>query len=602
MNKTPDTKNFLLKISSVITCLVLLFTVVPFTTHAQNSKSSDIVILYENDVHCAVEGYSKLLALKNELKEENEYVGVVSMGDFVQGDTLGAISKGEYIVTMMNMVEYDAIGLGNHEFDYKLQRLFELSDRLDTKPVCSNFYKTGESVPVFEPYIIKSYGDIDIAYIGITTPDTLTSSSPVQFMDENGKYIYNFSGDNLYATVQNAIDSAEAAGAEYIVGLAHLGTEDIYEQWSTPTLIKNTSGFDVVLDGHSHSVVEGMTVKDKKGNDVTVSSTGTKFANIGKLTISEDKITTELIPTDAYTQTDADIDEYIIKIKEEYSKLGDRIIGKSEYDLLYADANGNRLVRNTETNLGDFCADAFRVVTGADIGVINGGGIRAGLKKGDITFNDIFSIFPFNNTVCVAEVTGQQILDFLELSVSLCPDENGSFQHVSGLIYTLNAHIPSPVKLDSNMAFESIDGERRVTDVKILNSKTGEYEAINTTKNYTIASHNYLLLDHGSGATMFDNAKIISNNGMLDAELLEVYINEHLNGVVGKEYEASQNRVTVVTEEQIETLPEGTTPNADTSEKSPHTGDNRAYICMIVATSILVSIFSIYAYYRKAKE
>ncbi|MBE6733846.1 MAG: bifunctional metallophosphatase/5'-nucleotidase [Ruminococcaceae bacterium] len=602
MNKTPDTKNFLLKISSLITCLVLLCTVVPFTTHAQNTISSDIVILYENDVHCAVEGYSKLLALKNELKEENEYVGVVSMGDFVQGDTLGAISKGEYIINMMNMVEYDAIGLGNHEFDYKLQRLFELSDSLNTKPVCSNFYKSGESTPVFEPYIIKSYGDIDIAYIGVTTPDTLTSSSPVQFMDENGKYIYNFSGDNLYATVQKAIDSAEAAGAEYIVGLAHLGTEDVYEQWSTPTLIKNTSGFDVVLDGHSHSIVEGMTVKDKTGNDVTVSSTGTKFANIGKLTISEDKITTELIPTDTYTQTDAGIDEYIIKIKEEYSKLGDRIIGKSEYDLLYADANGNRLVRNTETNLGDFCADAFRVVTGADIGVINGGGIRAGLKKGDITFNDIFSIFPFNNTVCVAEVTGQQILDFLELSVCAYPDENGSFQHVSGLTYTLNAYIPSPVKLDSNMAFESIDGERRVTDVKILNSKTGEYEAIKTTKNYTIASHNYLLLDHGSGATMFDNAKIISNNGMLDAELLEVYINEHLNGVVGKEYEASQNRVTVVTEEQIETLPEGTTPNADTSEKSPHTGDNRAYVCMFVATSILVSIFSIYAYYRKAKE
>lgn len=599
-------RKYLHRTLTVILCLVVLMSAVSsagvFASErtSEDARNSDIVILYENDVHCAVEGYSKLLALKNELKKENEFVGVVSVGDFVQGDTLGAISKGEYIVNIMNMVGYDAITLGNHEFDYKLQRLFEIRDSLDTKPVCSNFYKSGEDTPVFEPYVIKSYGDVDVAYIGITTPDTLTSSSPVQFMDQEGRYIYNFSGETLYSTVQKAVDSAISSGADYIVGLSHLGTEDVYEKWSAQTLIKNTAGFDAVLDGHSHSVVENMTVEDKGGNEVVVSSTGTKFANIGRLTISEGEITTELIPSENLTSTDSGIDEYIVQIKEEYGKLGNRVIGTSETDLVFADKEGNRLVRHTQTNLGDFCADAFRLVTGADVGVINGGGIRAQLDKGQVTYNDIFSVYPFNNTVVVAEVTGQQILDFLELSVSVYPDENGSFQHVSGLTYTLNSYIPSSVKFDENMAFVSVEGARRVSDVKVLNSKTGEYEAIDASKNYTLASHNYLLLDHGSGATMFDNAKIISNSGMLDAELLEVYISEHLGGVIGKEYESAQNRVKVVTEKQEETLPAPPT-DADTSDKSPQTGDVFANICLLISAFVLVAVAVVCVSSKKTK-
>ncbi len=581
------------RLSLLLACVFMLCSIASFSVVAEDLKSDEIIILYENDVHCNISGYSKLSAMKQQYKTTNEHVGVVSVGDFVQGDTLGTISKGEYIVNIMNMVGYDAIALGNHEFDYKLQRLNEICDLLDTKPVCSNFFKLGTKTPVYEPYVIRSYGDIDIAYIGVTTPDTLTSSSPVQFMDENGKYIYSFCSENLYATVQNAIDSAQVAGADYIIGLTHLGTEDVFEQWSAQTLIKNTTGFDVVLDGHSHSVIENMVVKDKSGSEVTVSSTGTKFANIGKLTICGDKITTKLIKTETYTQTDEDIDNYISVINDEYSELGDRVIGKSEYDLVFADENGDRLIRNTQTNLGDFCADAFRVVTNADIGVINGGGIRAGLSKGELTFNDILSIYPFNNNVCVARVTGQQLLDFLELSVSMYPEENGSFQHVSGLTYTLNAYIPSSVKFDENMAFVSVEGERRVSDVKVLNSKTGKYEAIDVSKYYTLASHNYLLLDHGSGATMFNDVEIVSNSGMLDVELLEVYINDYLLGVIGKEYEHSQNRVKVVTEKPAETLPyepDTNSDNTNNSDKSPNTGDSHIYLLISLCT--MVSLLS----------
>ncbi len=566
-------------LSLLLSLVLLTLSCLLLTPGAKASeKSEDIIILYENDAHCNIDGYSKLSALKKDFSESHSHVGVVSSGDFIQGDTLGAVSQGKYIVETMNMVGYDAIALGNHEFDYMLERLMTLSSVMTTKPVCSNFLKIGEEETVFEPYRIVSYGDKKVAFIGITTPDTLTSSTPIQFMDEEGNYIYTFSGQNLADTVQKSIDSAKKEGADYIVGLAHLGSENVFPQWSIQTLISGTEGFDAVLDGHSHSVVESMVVEDKATNPVLVSSTGTKFQYIGKLTISDEGIRTELIETSSLKNTDPEIDSYITEIKDEVATAGNRVVGYSDYPLIDSLENGDRLIRNTETNLGDFCADAYRVVTGADIGVVNGGGIRAGIKKGEITVNHLLSVHPYNNTVCVAEVTGQQILDFLELSVCMYPDENGSFQHVSGLTYTLNAFIPSSVEFDENMAFKAVLGERRVSDVRVLSKESGKYEPLDPKKTYTLASHNYLLINHGSGATMFNDAKIILDNGMLDLELLEVYLRDHLGGVVPSSYESSQMRVTVLQEKpQLpettpETTPEASPDSKDESLTSPETG------------------------------
>ena len=325
-----------------------------------------------------------------------------------------------------------------------------------------------------------------------------------------------------------------------------MGTEYVNENWSAQSLVKNTFGLDVVLDGHSHSVVENLVVQDKSGNDVPITSTGTKFANIGKLTISKDgNISTQLIPTETVAVTDKNISDYILKIKDEYSLLGTHEIGLSLIDLITHDENGNRIIRSSETNLGDFCADAFRIITNADIGFINGGGIRAALPKGKITFNSILNVFPFNNTVCAAEVSGQDILDFLELSVMYYPAENGSFQHISGLTFELDSSVISSVELDENEFFVSVNGERRVSNAKVLNSATGIYEELQADKKYTIASHNYLLLDRGSGASMFDNAKIVVNDGMLDVEMLEIFITENLNGKIGEEYKSNQERIII---------------------------------------------------------
>ena len=502
-----------------------------------------IVILYENDVHCAVEGYSKLAAMKNELSEDYEYVGVVSSGDFVQGGTLGAVSRGEYIVSLMNLVGYDAVTLGNREFDYKLPRLNELAELMNTEPISCNFQKIGEAESYFEPYSIVPYGDVDIAYIGITTPSTLSSSSPVQFKGENGEYIYTFNVDTLYDVVQASIDSAKEDGADYIIALSHIGYEEDPQYEDVVDLIENTYGFDVVLDAHSHSVIENMKLTDEGGNEVVLTSTGTKFENIGKLTISGGEITTELIETENYTNTDTTVDAKLAEINEAYSALGNRKIGESEIELITNDADGNRLVRTTETNLGNLCADAIKTVTKADIAYVNGGGIRAPIEIGEVSFNDIFSVFPFNNQIVVAEMTGQKIRDMLEMSLMNYPAEDGSFPHVAGLTFSVNKSIPTSVKTDENTVFTGASGEYRVYDIKVLNEDTGEYEPIKLDGTYSFASFNYFVLDQGGGMSMFDGVKILKNDGMLDVEALETYITENLGGVIGEEYAEVDNRI-----------------------------------------------------------
>ena len=245
------------KLVAVLLCIcVLISGVVAITLHVQNKPIEPIVILYENDVHCEVEGYSKLLAMKNELAGSYAHVGVVSVGDFVQGGTLGAVSKGEYIVNLMNLVGYDAIALGNHEFDYQIERLTELCEMSDTKFICCNFAKIGEDKSYFQPYTIVSYGNVDIAYISIVTPKTITSSYPSQFKNEDGEIVYTFNDDHLAELVQEYIDAAEKAGADYVVALSHIGYSEAEDLFDVTDIIENTEGLDVVLDAHAHLVIE----------------------------------------------------------------------------------------------------------------------------------------------------------------------------------------------------------------------------------------------------------------------------------------------------------------------------------------------------------
>ena len=530
------------RILSALLCICISTSYI--TAAAKDNK--EIVILYESDVHCAVDGYAKVSAVKSEEKENADYVGLVSSGDFIQGSSLGALSEGGYIIDIMNKVGYDAVTLGNHEFDYKIPRLKELTEGLSAPVVSCNFVnKAGETV--YEPYKMVSYGDTDIAYLGITTPESFTKSTPAYFQNENGEYIYDFCGDNLYDTVQKSADNARRDGADYVIALSHLGSEGITERWSAQNVIANTSGIDIIFDGHSHSTIESLVLKNKDGKDVILSSTGTKLENLGKLTITASgQIETELIPLEAYEKTDGEVAAYIEGIKKEYESKTSAVIGKSEVKLTTLYENGTRAVRNCETNLGDLCADAYREILGADVGFMNGGGIRADIENGDITYSDILSVYPWNNQACAAKVTGQQILDALEFGVSSMPEENGGFQQVSGITFDVDLNVASPVIRDEKELFAGINGERRIKNAKILNRETNQYEALNPEKQYILASHSYILKDCGDGFTMFKDAEVVNDGTMLDNELLTQYIKNNLGGTVGQEYAQAQGRINIL--------------------------------------------------------
>ena len=551
--------------------------------------------------------------MKKELQSTYDHVGVVSGGDYIQGNSLGVVSQGEYVVEIMNLVGYDALTLGNHEFDFKMERLEELIGMMDTKPISCNFQKIGEDKSYFEPYSIVSYGEVDIAYIGITTPSTLTSSSPAQFKDDEGNFIYTFNPTTLYEVVQKNIDAAEAEGADYVIALSHIGYADDSEYGNiadVEDLIKNTDGFDVVLDAHSHSIIEGKKITDKSGDEVLLSSTGTKFEHIGKLTISENNIKTELIKTADYQSTDSEVDAYIAQIYAEYSTLAERKVASGEVDLITKDADGNRLVRKSETNLGDLCADACRYAMNADIGYVNGGGIRADILKGDITLNDLLNVFPFNNTMVLAEVSGQTIKDMMEMAMMLWPEENGSFPHLSGLTFSVNTAIASSVVLNEYEEFVGVSGQYRVYDIKVYNSESGKYEPLDLNKTYTLAASNYFLLDYGSGMMMLKNAKIIQNDGMLDVEALERYITEKLCGAVGQDYSEVKANITF-TDGEI-TVPDDNTSNEDTNKNNnqdisdkdneEHNGEFKLWIVFVAVGVVAVSILIVFIVIKSKKS
>ena len=511
---------------------------------SSGKADADIVILYDNDVHCVVDGYAEMAALKAEKKQHTPYVTLVSAGDFVQGGSLGAASKGAYIVEIMNAVGYDFVTLGNHEFDYGIPRLLELTKALTATVVCCNLIDLKNDRRMYKPYEIVDYGGKKVAFIGAATPYSFSSSTPAYFQDEKGNYIYSLSADTYYDTFQNFVNDARSQGADYVVAITHLGEDVDYDPINSQSLAANTYGIDVLLDGHSHSLVPRRILKNKLGQDMLYSQTGAHFDNIGVLTISPDgRISNELVPVKEYGKKDPEVQSVIDRLKKEYAALGARKIGHSEVMLPAKDENGDWLVRKFETSLGDLCADAFRHTLGTEIAMLGGGSIRKDLPAGDLRYDDIFNVFPFNNTSCIASLTGQQILDVLEYGVSAWPTDFGGFLHVSGLTYEFDSSVESPIVYDINKAFARINaGPRRVFNVRVFDPETGNYEPIDPTRTYSVGGTTYLLRDAGDGYSMLKG--IGRDTGTPDLDLLERYIVDQLKGEIRiSEYGQSQNRV-----------------------------------------------------------
>ncbi len=526
-------------------------------------RKQPIVILYENDAHCAVEGYARLAGQRDAERQHTPYVAIVSSGDFAQGNTVGSLTKGEAIVRIMNAVGYDYLTIGNHEFDYTVPQMQHLSEMLTAKTLCCNFSRYEQDNDdnddrdhddLYPAYEVKDFGGTKVGFIGVATPSTFRSSTPTYFIDDNGNLLYNFHQTDTYECVQEAVNDAREEGAEIIIVLSHLGDDP--EVAYSRALIAATHGIDVVLDGHAHHVLNERLVNDR-GDSVTLTSTGTKFAYIGRLTIDTDnRVTTELLPISDCHRVNQAVQDTVLAIQQELEARVNAPVGTTAFALADRDNQDNRLVRKQETNLGDFMADVARYTTGANIGVCNGGGLRAGLYNETITFGNIVSIWPFNNTMRVVECTGQQLLDAFEVSAANLPRENGDFMHVSGLRYTINPHVPTSVIWDDNRMFNGVGKTRRIAKMEVFMLADGEsdklpyeqrgtWQQVNPNAVYTIGGQSYIIACSGASG-MFAKMRLLPVEGepVNDVDAVCAYI-QAMGGTINEVYRRPQGRITI---------------------------------------------------------
>lgn len=526
----------------ILSVLLTVVMLLPLSVPVQ-AEGTDIVVLFTNDVHCAIDGYATLAAYRAELVSSGVDVFTVDSGDAIQGETIGTLTEGEAVVDLMNSVGYDYAVPGNHEFDYGMDVFLDIAqNKANHKYISSNFHYLPTVSAVLDTYAIEEVDGVKIAFVGISTPETITKANPTYFKDENNNFIYGFPAYDmadgvLYTNVQGSVDAARAEGADIVIAMGHLGIAETTDGWKSTDLIANTNGIDVFLDAHSHETIESATYDNKDGDAVILASTGTKFANFGVLTIdNEGAITVELVETDsvdvsalsadaqgAYNGVKSKIDGY----NEEIAYLFDSI-GTSEANLVVYDTDGTWLVHKEETNTGDFVADAYRAVTGADVAICNGGGIRSEIEIGDVSRKALMDINPWSNDMCVLEITGQQLLDLLEHGARSCPEPLGGFFQVSGVKFVVDIGIESPVVTDSYGNFECVDETktRRVSNVTVNG------ESVDLDKKYTIAGSKYVLMEDGDGLVMLNDATVVQDDLPCDSEMLIEYFTEILNGVI----------------------------------------------------------------------
>ena len=532
----------------------------------ENEDKKDIMILYTSDIHCGIDegfGYAGLEQIRKYEQEKGYEVILVDDGDNIQGDPLGLLTKGDALIDLMNKMGYSVAIPGNHEFDYGVDNFLSLAEKAQFKYISCNFQYKGENV--FDPYVIREIGGRKIGFVGVTTPTTITASKPTLFEDENGEFVYSFlqdeTGEGVYNAVQSAVDNARKEGAEYVIVLGHLGNEEQCRPWTYADVISHTNGIDAFLDGHSHDT-DQVIMKNKDGKEVPRSACGTKMQHIGWCRIpAEGEVTAGI-----YSWTLDDSAPEVLGIENEMStavkeargsisKLLEGKIAVSEqemtiYDPVAVDPEWGkvRMIRRAETNLGDLCTDAYRFVTGADIALLGGGGIRVSIPAGDVTMKNMYEVFPFGNEICVVQATGQQILDALEWGAAAVPGESGGFMQVSGLSYEIHTYIDSTCTKEVNGMFTGVAGERRVKNVKV-NGTPIDPDAL-----YNVAGNDYWFLNGGDGQTAFNGAERVDAGGLLDVQLLVDYLTGELGGVIGKEYSdpTGQGRIVIVEEKPAE--------------------------------------------------
>ena len=566
------------KVLALLLSVVMTLTLLVSSAWADEPKplNGKTVILHTNDVHGSIELYAKVAAMKGDYEAQGAQVILADAGDYSQGTVYVSVNKGKDAVTMMNAAGYDVATIGNHEFDYGYAQLKSNLDSAVFKVVCANVLQDGS--PVFDAYTMINKGGVQVAFVGLETPEAQTKANPALIQG-----LTFLAGDEMYAAVQTQVDAAKTAGADIVIVLTHLGVDSSSEPNTSYDLYKKVSGIDFIIDGHSHTVM----TKGPEGEPIQ--STGTALNNIGVITIDNatKKIeSNELIPiwhTEEVDGKEVTVYDYT-KSDETVANAAKAIIdpidadygqkfAESAVDLNGAKAPGNR---TEETNLGDLITDAMMwaiktKAPGVDmnnaVAITNGGGIRAPIAKGDITKKAVNTVLPFGNTLAVVYVKGSELLEALEVSTYCTPKSLGGFPQFAGMEVELNTACEYDAN-DTTYPGSTYFGPKSINRITI---KTVNGKAFDKDATYAVITNNFLAAG-GDTYYAFAAAQTQFDTGLPLDEILMEYITVELNGVVTDKYAAPQGRLTIVNNPPVPGQP-----------GSPATGDTGVVIYMGLA-------------------
>ena len=514
-----------MKVKFFILATLSLFFTVGCHREDLEVQHDSIVILYENDVHCAIDGYAKMAGLRDVISD-TAYVGMVSSGDYLQGNTVGPISTGVFIVDIMRQMHYDAVALGNHEFDYGMPTQLQLLRTLYAPVVCTNLYDM-QGHRVYAPYVIRRYGDRKVAFVGVVTAES-EEGAPYAFVSE-GQQLYTLNGDRMAQLVQQSVNEARAQGSDYVVVLSHLGEEKVANYLTSHELVAATTGIDVVLDAHTHSVILCDTVMNAAGKPVYISQTGTQFVNVGKFVISKwGDFSFELIPTESTPYVNRAVARTTDSIRTLVNGLTGQKVFHTDYKLSIYDENGGREVRKAETNAGDLVTDAIRYVTDADLAFNNGGSFRGEIEPGDVTYGQVINMLPFDSRLVKIQATGAKVLEMLRLCTQNLPDESSEFPQVSGIRFTVQV---------------VEGGDNVITSAEVL-QPDGSYVPVNPSATYTIGLTDYCAYN-GGFHNVFAGCTVLQSSLTLYRDVLVPYINQVYGGDVPPQYAQPQGRINI---------------------------------------------------------
>ncbi len=492
----------------------------------QEDYSGKVVILHSNDVHGAIDGYAKIAQMKKDYESLGADVIMADAGDFSQGSPYVSSSKGADAIEFMNAAGYDIAAVGNHEFDYEYAKLQENVSSANFVITSANILKGKDRV--FTPSsCISTENGLKIGFIGVTTPETSTKTNP-KFI----KGLTFFSGEEMYNSVQNEIDSLKENNADVIIALAHLGVDEeaAHGKNRSVDLYENTAGLDLIIDGHSHTVMTSYS------NGEPIQSTGTKFENIGVVIISKDgNIENNYLISAESLADDQNVVNKTNEIKERIDNLYGQVIAKSE--IQFDGTKETNRVR--ETNSGDIITDAmiwyasrnsdiFEVPLEDVVALENGGAIRDSIPKGDVTKKDLLAVFPFGNTVSVVNVKGSELLELLEASTFNLPDSLGAYPQTAGIKFTVDCTIGYDAgELYPGTTYNRPNSIQRVT-IESINGKPFDMN-----KTYALLTNDFLAV--GGDTAYILGEKTAYETGKILDELLEEYIKEELGGVLTAE-------------------------------------------------------------------